>query len=194
MKRLVLLAWLALFVTFSFPLSAQETESGNEEPQPPIEYKWINFGILVIGLGYLIVSKGMPALNERGLDIQRALKAAEQIKADAAKEAAEIDRKMAGLKSEIDSIRAAAKAEMDAERVRMTAETESLVAKLKQNAESEVAVLTKQASNALRAQASSLALQLAYQKVGARMTNDVEASLVAGFVGDLQQIGQEARN
>ncbi len=165
----------------------------HEESEPPIKYKWVNFAILAAGLGYLIVSKGMPALTERGHEIEKALKAAEQIKADAAAEEAAIDRKMAGLKAEIEAIRVGAKQEMEAERVRLSAETQALVAKLQANAEGEIGIMTKQAQNALRAQASELALRLARQKVGVRINAATDAGLIAGFVSDLKKI-QEARN
>jgi F0F1-type ATP synthase membrane subunit b/b' len=188
MKRLLLLALLCFVPAFA----AEE-----EEKQPPIEYKWLNFAILAAGLGYLIISKGMPALAERGHEIEKALKAAEIIKADAAAEEAAIDRKMAGMKAEIDSMRADAKKEMEAERTRMTAETQSLVAKLQANAESEIASMTKQAQNALSARASELALSLARQKVATRMNAATDAGLITGFVQDLKKLassGTEARN
>jgi len=188
MKRLLLIGMMCCTVG----LFGQE-EHAEAEAQPPIEYKWINFAILTAGLGYLIVSKGFPALNERGREIEEALKAAERIKAQAAAEEAAIDRKMAGLKAEIDAFRTSAQQEMTAERERMSGETRSLVAKLQANAESEVVTMTKQAQNALRAQASELALSLARQKVAARINAATDAGLIAGFVSDLKKM-QEARN
>jgi F-type H+-transporting ATPase subunit b len=190
MKRLLLLSALCFLPAIS--LQAAE----EEEKQPPIEYKWLNFALLAAGLGYLVISQGMPALNERGRAIEKDLKAAEIIKADAAAEEAAIDRKMAGLKAEIDSIRTAAKNEMDAERLRMTAETQALVAKLQANAESEIATMTKQAQGALSARASELALSLARTKVATRMNAATDAGLIAGFVQDLKNMASsaEARN
>ncbi len=70
----------------------------------------------------------------------------------------------------------------------MSGETQSLVAKLQANAESEVATMTKQAQNALRAQASELALSLARQKVAARINAATDAGLIAGFVSDLKKM------
>jgi F0F1-type ATP synthase membrane subunit b/b' len=167
-------------------------QEGEEEKQPPMQFKWLNFGILMLGVGYLVV-KAMPLLDERGREIEKALKAAEQIKKDAAAEEAAIDRKMAGLKADIEAMRTAAKQEMEAERVRMSAETQTLVAKLQANAESEIATSVKHAQMALRAKASELALGLARQKVTAAMNPQTDAALISGFVSDLKNM-QEAQN
>jgi len=192
MRRLLVIGLLCCTVgLFGQEETAETGKAEESEPQPPIEYKWLNFAILTAGLGYLIVSKGFPALNERGRDIEQALKAAERIKAEAAAEEAAIDRKMAGLKAEIEEFRTSAQQEMAAERERMTGETRSLIAKLQANAESEIA--TKHAQNALRTQASELALSLARQKVAARINAATDAGLIAGFVSDLKNI-KEARN
>ena len=194
MKRFLLIGMMCCTVgLFGQEETAETAKAEESEPQPPIEYKWMNFALLAAGLGYLVVSKGFPALNERGREIEQALKAAERIKAEAAAEEAAIDRKMAGLKAEIDAFRTSAQQEMTAERERMTGETRSLVAKLQANAEGEVATMTKQAQNALRAQASELALSLARQKVAARINAATDAGLIAGFVADLKKM-QEARN
>jgi len=200
MKRLLPVTGLFLTLACFAPAAIFAQEAGTkkeavekEEPQPPMEYKWVNFAILALALGYGIVAKGMPALTERGHDIEKALKAAEQIKADAAAEEAAIDRKMAGLRAEIEALRAAAKREMEAEGQRLKAETAALVAKLQANAESEVATMTKQAQQALSARASELALNLARQKAAAQMNASTDAGLINGFVADLKQM-QEARN
>lgn len=192
MKRLLLAVTLFGAVAYVVPARAQEAVE-HDETEPPIKYKWVNFAILAAGLGYLVVSKGLPALTERGHEIEKALKAAEQIKADAAAEEAAIARKMGGLKAEIDAMRTSAKQEMEAERTRMSAETQSLVVKLQANAESEIGTMAKQAQNALSARASELALNLAQQKVAGRMNAATEAGLINGFVSDLKNM-KEVRN
>jgi F0F1-type ATP synthase membrane subunit b/b' len=177
---------------FAIPVFGQEGEEAGHENE--LLYKSINFAVFAAGLGWLIVKKGGPALRSRAEGIQKALKAADQIRADAAAEAAEINKKMAALGARIETFRATSRKEMEAERARTEAETRMLVVKLQEYAQSEIASMTRLAELELRAHAARLAMELAYEKVRGRLTPETDAALVANFVADLKQVEGEARN
>ena len=76
---------------FALTLSAQEKESGGELN---MGWKWANFAILVIGLGYLIGKNLPPVFRSRTEEIQKGIVEAQAMKRDAEKRAAEMDARL----------------------------------------------------------------------------------------------------
>ncbi|MEP7364176.1 MAG: hypothetical protein ABI972_13050 [Acidobacteriota bacterium] len=185
MNRLPILALLLL--TLGVPMLANE-EGGHHEA--PILYKWINFGILAAGIGFVAVKTGGPFLANRARDISVALDAASRVKAEAESQVAEISRRIANLDTELASMKADARREMEKERVRASQETETLLAKLRANADQEIHSTAKNAEFELRRFSSQLAMQLAEQKIRARMNGHVQAGLVSTFVAGLRHQAQ----
>jgi F0F1-type ATP synthase membrane subunit b/b' len=154
-------------------------EGGNEL------WKWINFGVVVVFLGFLAIKTGGPALRQRAADILDGLSAAARRAEEAAAKAAEVDKLMAGLQARADQLRAEARDEMARDAARIQAETAALLAKAEANAQAEIAASAKHATAELQALSARLALDLAQQKVTARMTPPAQAALVDGFVRGL---------
>src|SRR5262245_5874476 len=96
MRRLML-----AFVLACATLAAQEPAEAKGEPAEQASehasegstdvWKWANFVILAIGLGYLIVKNLPPFFQSRTKEIQAGIAEAQQLKRDADKRAAEID-------------------------------------------------------------------------------------------------------
>ena len=167
-------------------VSAFANEEGGGHHEPPVLYKWINFGILMVGIGFVAVKVGGPFLAQRAKDIAIALDAASRVKAEAEAQVAEITRRISNLDTELASMKADARREMEKERVRAAAETESLLAKMRSNAEQEIQSSAKNVEFELRQFSSQLAMQLAEQKIRARMNGQAQAGLVSGFVAGLK--------
>jgi F-type H+-transporting ATPase subunit b len=182
LKRLPALAFLLLILS----VSAFANEGG-EHHEPPILYKWINFGILMAGIGFVAVKTGGPFLAGRARDISVALDAASRVKAEAEAQVAEITRRISNLDGELASMKADARREMEKERQRAAQETEQLLAKTRANAEQEIQSAAKNAEYELRRFSSQLAMQLAEQKIRARMNGQVQAGLVSSFVAGIRQ-------
>lgn len=185
MKRLPALAFLLLILS----VSALANEEGGHH-EPPVIYKWINFGILAAGIGFVAIKTGGPFLAKRAKDIAVALDAASRVKAEAEAQVAEITRRISNLDTELASMKADARREMEKERVRSAQETETLLAKLRANADQEIHSAAKNAEFELRRFSSQLAMQLAEQKIRARMNGQVQAGLVSTFVGGLRNQAQ----
>jgi len=189
MRRLMLATVLGL----GLACVALPQETGKAEPKQEAEqgdsmigWKWANFIILAVGLGYL-VAKNVPALFRKQADeIQKSLAEAAQAKQEADAHAAAIERRFAGLAAEVESLRQTAKAEMESEGERIRRETEHLLQRLREQSAQEIELMTRGAKDELRRYSASLALDLAEQRVRSRMTPAAQATLVDGFLQDLR--------
>lgn len=184
MKHLLALAALfaALSVVGSVPAKAQETQSAPaaaEEPNPL--WRWSNFVILAVGLGYLLGKFLPPVFVSRDEEIRKGIADAQALKQDADKRAAEVDARLKTLGGEIEKFRAGAKAEMQREGERIRQETASQIARLEQQARQEIQSASAAAERELKNHAANLALELAAQKLRAQ----AGAGLVDSFIRDL---------
>jgi F-type H+-transporting ATPase subunit b len=162
-------------------------ESETSEMPNEIWWKWANFGILAAGLGYLIRKNAGPFFASRSAEIQKGIKEAAVVKAEAEARAAAIEARIAHLADEIEGIRKRSREEISAEGARISSETAQLIAKVQAQAEQDIASAAKNASLDLKAQAAELAIGIAEQQIRARLTQQTQDGLVDAFVQDLKQ-------
>lgn len=181
-----------LGLAFACCLVAQEPARRAETTQEAgqgdhwIWWQWVNFLILVGGLGYL-ASKHAPALFQaRRREIEQALADAAKTAKDAEVQAARIEQRLRNIQSEIDHLRQAARAEMAAEGERIRKETEHHLTRMREQSVQEIALMTRAARNELRKYSAELALGLSVERIRSRMTPEVQQRLVDGFVDDLR--------
>ncbi len=181
--------------------SPEKTKLGHYEPATESEgesegvspvWAWANFFILAGCLGYLIKKHGGPWFVSQSVSIRRGIAEAEEIRAKAEAQSADVDRRLAGLQSEIEALRAAAHREQAAEAERVREQTVADLARLREHAASEVVAAGKAARLELKRYAAQLAIDLAEQKIRRKMTPEVETSLVESFTRDLQRPGSAA--
>ncbi len=185
MKRLTLL----LLITAA-TLAAQEQAGGPAEPS--MTWKVVNFVILAIGLGYMM-AKTLPGFfHSRTSSIQEGIAEAQKVKVDAERRAAEVDKRVSALGADIEKFRAQSRAEMEKEGERIRLETAATIQKLEQQSQVEIESAGKTARRELKAYAANLALDLAEQRVRARLDAGTENALVENFVLDLKR--QESQN
>lgn len=148
-------------------------------------WKWPNFLLLAGFLGYLIRKHGGPLLAARSEKIRQSLEAGEKAKADADARAAAVQSKIANLDREIAEFRTSALADLEreAERIRQQAETE--LSRIGQHTAVEIVTYGKQARQELRQYVAKLAMDLAEQKLRARMSPDAQTTLLNNFTADL---------
>lgn len=204
MKRLLLLLVLIFSAAVAQEPAAQPSGHGEpsaqasgehksveqiaeEENEHYIGWKWLNFGILVLVLGYLI-SKSAPAFfRSRSETIQRDLEDAGRLRQEAEARAARIEVRMASLDREIQHVRQEAQSEMSKERERIVKDADQQMARMRDRAEQDIEALSKHATQQLRAQAAELAIQLAEQRIRSKMTNQQESELVNRFTSQLER-------
>lgn len=181
---------LAVFALLALPVFAQE--SGGEaakKPEPGLIWVAANFFILVGGLVWLTKKYGAPALAARSKAIKEGLAAGEKAKAEADARAAQVQAKIANLGAEIAAIRTSAKEERDREGERIRRDTQAEIARIQLQADHEIEAAGKQARLEVRRAAAKLAIELAETKVRARMSPDVQGTLLKGFLSDLLRDG-----
>jgi F-type H+-transporting ATPase subunit b len=166
---------------------AEQTQSGPKE----ISIIWtvLNFLLLGGGLTWLASKYGAPMLMARSKDITEGLAAGEKAKAEADKRAADVQAKLANLEKEIAGMREEAKTERDREVERIRRDGAAEVARMRAQAEFEIESAGKRARVEVQRAAVQLAIELAETKVRSRMSPEVQASLVQGFVTDLSRNG-----
>lgn len=150
-------------------------------------WKWPNFLLLVGLLGYLIRKHGRPLLAARSEHIRQGLEAGEKAKAEAAARAAAVQAKIASLDREIAEFRTSALADLEREAERVRQKTDSELSRIEQHTAAEIVIFGKQTRLELRQYVAKLAVELAEQKIRARMSPDVQSTLVNNFTGDLSR-------
>jgi F-type H+-transporting ATPase subunit b len=183
--RLVLLLVIGCAV-----MAAQEREGGSSEPSMTL--KVVNFAILAAGLGYLM-AKNLPSFFQtRTGSIQKGIAEAQQMKQDAERRAAEMDKRLSALGADIETFRKQAGSEMEKEGERIRQETAAAIERQEQQAQAEIESAGKTARRELKTYAANLALDLAEQRIRARMDSATEAALVENFLSDLRT--RESKN
>ena len=192
MKRFSLAMFL-MVACASF-VGAQEAEKAGstEKSEPGIAWKWANFVILAVGLGYLVNKHLPPFFRSRTAEIQQGITEAQQVKRDAEARAAQVEARLQKLGEEIDQFRTQSREEMQQEGERIRQETAKQLGHLEHQARQEIEAAGKVARRELKDYAAKLALDVAEQRVRARLNAGTETALVDGFIHDLQR--QESKN
>jgi F-type H+-transporting ATPase subunit b len=196
MRRLAILT-VALGLTFTgSALFAQEHEGGEKKAgvekeesfaeKYELELKWANFLLLAGLLGYFIGKNAGPFFEGRSSGIRLDMEESLRQRREAEAKAADVDRRLANLEKDIAALRAQSEAEAKVETELLAQQTEAEFGKIQAHAQQEIETAGKAARLALQRYSAELAMQLAEQKVRARMTPDTEDSLVQGFVRNLK--------
>ena len=109
---------LVLVILSAATLAAAE---GSTEVSPV--WKWANFAILAVGLGYLM-AKSLPGVfTSRPTEIQKGISESQQMKQDAERRSAEMDARLNALGADIEKFKTQSAAEMQQEGERISRET-----------------------------------------------------------------------
>ena len=172
-------------------LAEKADEAGNkahaaEEEGSMDIWKWANFLILAGGLGYLIGKHAGPFFAARSASIRKDMEDSLAQRLDAEARAADVDRRLANIEADIAALRCEGERDARAEAARMERHTAEEIAKIQAHSEQEIVSAGKAARMELKRYAAELAVELAEQKVRARMTPDAQDELVQGFVRNLK--------
>lgn len=200
MKRF---AFWALLLFAAMPVFAQRGESeakriaesrGVTEHGSLVIWGWLNFILLAGGLGYIVRKNAGPYFAKRSEQIRKGMADADKARAEADAKIAEVDRRLANLGDEIERLRTEAREEGKAEGQRVRREAAEEMAKIQGRSIEEIAAAGKAARLELRRYAAGLALNLAEAKIAARLSPQVQDSLVNGFMAHLAELPLHAEN
>jgi F-type H+-transporting ATPase subunit b len=166
------------------PAFAQESGGGAEKPSLLL-WQVLNFFILAGLIGWLVAKHGGPFLAARAKTISEGLAAGTRAKAEADARAAEVQKKLGNLEQEVNALRTTALEERARETDRIRRETQAEIVRIQYQANVEIESAGKQARLDVQRAAAVLAIQLAEKKVLARMSPDVQSSLLQSFLKDL---------
>lgn len=153
-------------------------------------WKWPNFVLLVALLGYLIKKHGAPLMQSRSQQIRESLAAGEKARVEAEARAAAVQTKIGNLDGEIAHLRTAAHTDLEREADRIRHDAEKELSRIEQQTANEIESIGKRTRMELRQHAASLAMDLAERKIRARMSPDVQATLIDNFSGDMGATAQ----
>lgn len=186
---------LTVFV-FSCAIAWAQEPKGEVPVNEYEGWKWANFALLVIGLGYLMMKYLPPLLKSRTEEIQKGIREAQALKADAERRAAEMEAKLAALGEEIEKFRRQSQSEMEQEGERIAENTRRTLEKLGQQAELEIETAGKIAARELRGFAAKLALEMAEGRLRTALDPKADGKLndqlVGEFVRDMSLQNAEA--
>jgi F-type H+-transporting ATPase subunit b len=177
---------LILLVCASVFAQEEKGETGHPDL---IGWKWANFALLAVALGYLIKKNAGPFFAARSQQIQAGIADAQRLREDAEARARDMEQRLANIGLEVDALRRSARQEAEAEGERIRQEAMRELEKIRHYAEQEITSLTKSARFELRRYAAELSLRLAQEKVKTRMTPATQDALVQAFVEDLGREG-----
>jgi F-type H+-transporting ATPase subunit b len=148
---------------------------------------WVNFAILAGFLAWLIKKYGGPFFTSRSERIQREIVEAAKIRKDAETRSAEVDRRLANLETDLATLRAESRREIESLERQQGSKTSSEIARIQNNAEQEIAAAGRAARLELKRYSAELAVQLAGEKIRARITPGSQEELLRDFLGQLDR-------
>jgi F-type H+-transporting ATPase subunit b len=151
----------------------------------------INFGIVVIAIGYAAKSSLPGMFRDRTGAIQRGMEEARRASAESSTRLADIESRLSKLDSEIATMRASAEQEAKAEEERLRAATEEDKKKILQAAEQEIAAASNLARRQLKQFAAELAVFLAEKRI--TVNDAADKMLVRDFTKNLAASGDGAK-
>jgi F-type H+-transporting ATPase subunit b len=160
-----------------------------EKEEARVPWKWANFAMLALGLGVLLGKMVPKNFAERTAAIQKDIKEAQALKADAERRAAEVEAKVAKLGSDIEAFRVESSKQMAAEGERIRQETAAQIKRVEEQSALEIETAGKLARRELKQYSAELALKLAEERVRTRMDGNAESGLVDSFVAELGRQG-----
>jgi F0F1-type ATP synthase membrane subunit b/b' len=175
-----------LFVAQLVAPAALAAEEGGDpiHSTTGLVYRWINSGLVVAGLVWLI-RKGRGWFRRRAEAIASSINIAAKTKADAERQLREAEERMVHLADEVQVLRdhAAREAAAEGERIRATAREEA--AKIERAADAEIAAARRAAHNELKALAARLSVERAEAQIRKQMTAETQAAVFRRFVDEL---------
>jgi F-type H+-transporting ATPase subunit b len=147
----------------------------------------INFGLLALFFWVLLRSKLPAMFRNRTNSIQQAIREARAASAEASERLKNVEARLARLDSEVSGIRAEAEKQAVAEEERIRAAAEEDKRRVVESAKMEIDAIARNARRDLKSYASSLAVDLAAQRI--HVDEDADRALVREFVDQLGKDG-----
>ena len=168
------------------PALAFASEGG---PGGGMGWKLFNFAILAAGLYYVWIKYIKTALEQRTVDIEKAIENAKTLKSEAEAKKVEYEAKLALLDKRVGEIEQELKLEGEAEKKRIIAEAEVNAARLKEDAKLTAAQEIKKARAEIHREVASYSVEMAAEILKKEIKGEDQERLVEDY---LQRLRLEA--
>lgn len=160
--------------------SSSAFASGGEQGGSIMDWVWriLNFAILVFVLVKFLNKPLRSYLQQRKELIEKSIKEAQEAKALALKALAEVEERLKVKDKEIEEIISSARVSGEREKERLIEEGEKLKVKILEQAKTNIDFELKMAKEAIKAEAVETAMQLAEEKIKAKMTKEDQERLL----------------
>ncbi len=153
---------------------------GGDSGSSLMDWVWriLNFAILVFILVKFLNKPLKDYLRQRKELIEKSIKEAQEAKEIAMKALAEVEERLKIKDKEIEEIISSAKGSGEREKQRLIEEGEKLKVKILEQAKTNIEYEVKKAKEIIKAEAVEAAMQLAEEKIKAKMTKDDQERLM----------------
>ena len=151
-------------------------------------FDFINFAIVVLGIGYPLYRFLPRFLRQRGEKVRTDIESARKVTEDANSRLSAVEAKLSSLDEEIAKFRAEVEEEIGCDEARIKASLEEESARIVAAAQQEIGMAAAQARRGLRCFAADLAVERAARQMV--LTPATDRALIAEFVGDVNKGGR----
>jgi len=199
----VLLGLWLISPTVSFAESAHEVAEAPEGPDAHSELHFsdllnteflgtlVNFGVLILIIGWAIRKKGNPALAARRAEVEKELAEAQRLRAEAEARHMATATRLEKLDQEMLQIRADMVKAGEAERDRIVAQAEEKAARMRKDTNFLIEQQMKQLRKELTEQAATAAVAAAQDLLRERTTDADQEQLAEAYLARLDDVAQE---
>jgi F0F1-type ATP synthase membrane subunit b/b' len=169
------------------PQTSSEQKRLNEaEKDEFIGWRWANFAVLAAVLGFFAYKYGNPYFSGETAQIRTGLEEARARRADAERRGADVQKRLSNLGAEVEGFRKIAADERARALQDLAKRLEAETVYLRASTEAQIESFGRNTTLDLRRHAARLALQLAEERIRARMNTDLEHRLTTQFVEGLK--------
>lgn len=161
-------------------------EQGEESMSPPIVLMIVNFGLLLILLGWKAMPAVRRATRQRSEKISDALDDAARLRTEAKAKLDEYSERIKDAEREVDDLIKGIRADAEAEKKRIIENAEAQAAALKRDAETRIAAEIARARTALEREVVAAAIAAAETVLRSKTTSADQIKLVDGFVASIK--------
>jgi F-type H+-transporting ATPase subunit b len=163
-----------------------ELQKGDEPMSPPMILMLVNFGIVLIIIGWKVRPPVMRYVRKRHETIKEALEEAARLRAEAKRKLDEYTEKVSEAEAEVDRMIKEIRADAEAEKKRIIADADAQARALKRDAEARIAAEIERARASLEREVIAVAIAAAEKMIRAQATTADQTRLIDTFISDVQ--------
>jgi F0F1-type ATP synthase membrane subunit b/b' len=165
---------------------AETAKEGGHEAGHGALYKWINFVLLVGGLGYVLRKPASEFFLQRSAGIRKSLEEGRKALESSQAQLRAVEEKLRHFEEAMAAFRAGALREMAEEQARIRQTTAAETARMMESVRTQMEVASKQARLELRILTAQMAVELAEKMIVQRLDEAGQRRLVSQFAARLE--------